>query len=250
MIDTKLVDGVAVVKLAYGKVNVLDTEFCDAVAARFVELRASGAKAVVLTAQGKVFSAGVDLIRLSGGGAGYVRKFLPALHKLYETVFFFPKPVVVAVNGHAIAGGCILACCADRRVMARGNGRIGVTELLVGLPFPSLAFEIVCASVPRRYLAEVIYSGATYDADAALERGWIDEVAEPDELLEDAIAIAQELAALSPAAFAQAKKQIRQPAADGHSYNGQATDAAVADIWCAPASLAYIRAYVQRTLKK
>jgi len=250
MIDTKLVEGVAVVTLAYGKVNALDTDFCEALAARFNELRTSDVKAVVLTGQGRAFSAGVDLLKLSQGGADYIRAFLPSLHKLCETAFFHPKPMVAAINGHAIAGGCVLACCADRRIMARGEGRIGVTELLVGLPFPSLAFEVVRATVPARYLAEVTYSGATYDTDAALERGWIDEVAEPGELLEDAIAVAQELAALSPAAFAHTKAQIRQPAAEHYARSGLATDRAATDIWCAPASLTYIRAYVARTLKK
>ena len=210
MIDIKMVDGIALVTLAHGKANALDIEFCEALAARFIELRGSDAKAVVLTGQGKIFSAGVDLIRLSEGGADYIRKFLPALHKLYDAVFYHPKPVVAAINGHAIAGGCVLACCADRRIMARDGGRIGVTELLVGVPFPALAFEIVRFAVPPRYLAEVVYSGATYETDAALERGWIDEIAEPGELIEDAIAVAQELALLSPAAFAQTKMQIRQ----------------------------------------
>ena len=146
------------------------------------ELRGSDAKAVVLTGQGKIFSAGVDLIRVSEGGADYVRKFLPALHRLYDAVFYHPKPVVAAINGHAIAGGCVLACCADRRIMAREGGRIGVTEMLVGVPFPALAFEIVRFAVPPRYLPEFTLSGATYATDAALQRGWIDEVAEPGEL--------------------------------------------------------------------
>jgi enoyl-CoA hydratase len=250
MIDTKLVDGIAVVTLANGKVNALDTDFCDAIAARFNELRTSEATAVVLTGQGKSFSAGVDLIKLSQGGADYIRQFLPSLQKVCETVFFHPKPVVAAINGHAIAGGAVLAACADRRIMARGQGRIGVTELLVGLPFPSMAFEVVRATLPPRYLAEVVYSGATYDPDAALTRGWVDELAEPGELLEDALAVAQELAALSPAAFAHTKAQIRQPVAEHYARSGSATDRAATDIWCAPATLAYIRAYVARTLKK
>ena len=108
--------------MAHGKANALDIEFCDAIAAQFEALRGSDAKAVVLTGQGKMFSAGVDLIRLSEGGADYVRRFLPALHRLYDTVFFFPKPVVAAVNGHAIAGGCVLQACADRRIAARDGG--------------------------------------------------------------------------------------------------------------------------------
>jgi enoyl-CoA hydratase/carnithine racemase len=250
MIEVTTSDGVAVMTLQNGKVNALDIEFCDAIAARFHELAASDAKAIVLTGQGKAFSAGVDLKRLSEGGADYIRKFLPALHKLYDAVFFHPKPVVAAINGHAIAGGCVLAACADRRIMGRAAGRIGVTELLVGVPFPALAFEIVRLAVPPRYLAEVTFTGATYDADGALERGFIDEVAEPSELLEDAFAIAQELAAVSPAAFAQNKLQIRQPLNERIAASGAATDKAVTEIWCTPQTLEHIRAYVARTLNK
>jgi enoyl-CoA hydratase len=250
MIDSKLDAGIAVLTLTHGKANTLDLEFCEALAARFLELRKSAAKAVVLTGQGKIFSAGVDLVRLSEGGADYIRKFLPALHKLYDTVFYHPKPVVTALNGHAIAGGCVLAACADRRIMARESGRIGVTELLVGVPFPALAFEIVRFAVPPRYLPELTLSGATYTTDVALQRGWIDEVVEPAALMQRAMAAAQSLAALSPPAFAQTKTQIRQAVTERLQRSGEATDKAVTEIWTAPATLGFIRDYVARTLKK
>jgi enoyl-CoA hydratase len=250
MIDIKTNNGIALVTLNHGKVNALDIEFCEALTARFSELRKSDAKAVILTGQGKVFSAGVDLRRLSEGGAEYISRFLPILHRLYEEVFFYPKPLVAAINGHAIAGGCVLACCADRRIMAADSGRIGVTEILVGVPFPALAFEIVRFAAPPRYLPEFTLSGATYATDEAMRRGWVDEVAEPDELMEDAMAVAQELATLSPAAFAQTKMQIRQPVSERLQQSGEATDKAVTEIWAAPATLAYIRDYVARTLKK
>jgi len=250
MIDTKTVDGVAVLSMTHGKANALDIEFCDALAAGFDDLRRSDAKAIVLTGKGKIFSAGVDLKRLSSGGAEYIRRFLPALHRLYEAAFFHPKPVVAAVNGHAIAGGCVLACCADRRLMARDAGRIGVTEILVGVPFPALAFEVVRFAVPPRYLPEFTLSGATYATDEALRRGWVDEVTEPGKLIDDAIAVAQQLSGLSPAAFAQTKSQVRQPVTERLTKNGEATDNAVTDIWAAPATLSYIRDYVARTLTK
>ena len=250
MIDVAINDGIATVTLRHGKANALDIEFCDALAARFAELRNSAAKAVVLTGQGKIFSAGVDLFRVSEGGADYVRKFLPTLHKLYDTVFHFPKPVVAAINGHAVAGGAVLACCADRRIMAREGGRIGVTEMLVGVPFPALAFEIVRFAVPPRHLPEFTLTGATYTTDAAVQRGWIDEIAEPGDLMEDAVAVAQELALLSPAAFAQTKSQIRQAVVERMAQSGAATDKAVTDIWTAPETLGRIRDYVARTLKK
>jgi enoyl-CoA hydratase len=250
MIEVKMVDGIAVVVLQHGKVNALDLEFCEAIAARFNELRGSAAKAVVLTGQGKAFSAGVDLKRLSEEGTGYIRKFLPALHRLYEAVFFHPKPVIAAVNGHAIAGGAVLACCADHRLMARASGRIGVTELLVGVPFPALAFEIVRFAVPPRYLAEVMLTGATYESDAGLTRGWIDQVVEPPDLMNKAMAAAQQLAALSPSAFTQTKKQIRQAVSERLATGGSAADQVVTEIWTEPATLDRIRDYVARTLKK
>jgi enoyl-CoA hydratase len=250
VIDTEISDGIALVTMRHGKVNALDMEFCDAMAARFKELAsAPEAKAVVLTGQGKVFSAGVNLIRLGEGGADYVRRFMPSLHEFFEAVFFHPKPVVAAVNGHAIAGGCVLAACADRRIMARGDARIGVTELLVGVPFPVLAFEIMRLALPARFLPEAMYSGATYLPEAAVERGLIDELAEPSEVLEDAYAVAQELAALSPKAFAQTKAQMRQAAAERVARDA-ATEQAATEIWAAPETLGYIRAYVERTLKK
>jgi enoyl-CoA hydratase len=250
MIDIKTEVGVAVLTLQHGKANALDIEFCEALAAKFIELRKSDAKAVVMTGQGKIFSAGVNLIKLSEGGAGYIRKFLPALHRLYDAVFYHPKPVVAAINGHAIAGGCVLACCADRRVMANDGGRIGVTEILVGVPFPALAFEIVRFAVPPRYLPEFTLSGATYVHKDALQRGWIDEVVEPGELMSRAMAVAQSLAALSPPAFTQTKMQIRASVTERMSLSGEATDKTVTEIWTAPETVSHIRDYVARTLKK
>jgi enoyl-CoA hydratase/carnithine racemase len=241
---------VAIVKLVHGKANALDIELCEAIAAQFESLCKAPAKAVVLTGQGRMFSAGVDLLRLGAGGAAYVRRFLPALHSLYDAVFFCPKPVVAAVNGHAIAGGCVLACCADRRIAARDAGRIGVTELLVGVPFPALAFEVMRFATPPAFFAETILSGATYPPEVAQARRMVDELAEPAELLERAIAAAQTLAALSPAAFAATKQQLRQGARDRLAADGDRIDAAATEIWTSPATLVRVQDYIARTLKK
>jgi enoyl-CoA hydratase len=251
MIELSHRGGIAIVKMVHGKANALDTEFCDALCAEFEALRGSDTKAVVLTGQGQMFSAGVNLIRLSEGGAAYVRRFLPALHKLYDTVFFFPKPVVAAVNGHAIAGGCVLECCADKRIAVAGGGRIGVTELLVGVPFPPLAFEIMRFASPPRYLADGMFSGATFTPDVALTRGLVDEVAEgPSALLDRAMGAAETLAALPPATFALTKQQVRQPVTDAMERHGPGVTTAAEKIWTAPGTLDHIRDYVSRTFKK
>jgi enoyl-CoA hydratase len=250
MIELTQRDNIAVLTLAHGKANALDIELCGALVTHFKTLRTSGTDAVVVTGTGRMFSAGVDLVRLSEGGAPYVRRFLPALHRLYDTVFNHPKPVVAAVNGHAIAGGCVLACCADRRIAARDGGRIGVTELLVGVPFPALAFEIMRFATAPQHFADGVLSGATFAPDAALARGLVDEVAEPSGLLDRAVAAAQALAALAPPAFAATKRQIRLPVTERLAKHGEAIDAAAEHIWTAPETLEHIRDYVARTFKR
>ncbi len=136
MIELTRRGGVAILRMAHGKANALDLEFCDALTRQLDECRQSPDRAIVLTGTGRMFSAGVDLLRLVDGGAVYVREFLPAVCRTFEALFSLMKPVVAAINGHAIAGGCVIACAADYRMMAREPGRIGISELLVGVPFP------------------------------------------------------------------------------------------------------------------
>ena len=122
---------------------------------------------MIITGTGTIFSAGVDLRRLLDGGSAYLADFLPALDRMLRRLLFLPKPVVAAVNGHAIAGGCVLACACDRRLAARGPGRVGVTELLVGVPFPAVALETMRLVVPPHRLAEVVYTGRTWPVEDA-----------------------------------------------------------------------------------
>jgi enoyl-CoA hydratase len=160
--------------MQHGKANAFDLEFCQAIVGRLEELSQSSLRAVVITGQGRIFSAGVDLPRVLDGGAAYLHSFLPALKKAFETLFCFPKPVVAAINGHAIAGGCVLACAADHRLMASDSGRIGITELLVGVPLPTVALEIMRRVVMPMHIGEVVYRGATFSPEEAKEKGLVD----------------------------------------------------------------------------
>jgi enoyl-CoA hydratase len=248
MIELSHQHGVAILRMADGKANTMSIDSCREVTARLEELRALPAPAVVITGQGRIFSAGVDLVRLLDGGVPYVREFLPALSTMLATVFAFSKPVVAAINGHAMAGGCVLACAADRRLMASDAGRIGVTELLVGVPFPPAAMEIMrCATAPQ-YFEEAIFSGATYPPPDAVVRGFVHEIIEPDGLMDRAVAAAKTLAALPPAAFALSKRQTRQAALQG--LDRKDIEATIEQIWTDPETLGRVRDYVARTLRK
>jgi enoyl-CoA hydratase len=250
VIEVRYQDELAIVRMADGKANIMTIELCNELTARFEEIRLSAARAVVLTGTGQIFSAGVDLLRLLDGGRAYIRAFLPELSSMFATVFTHPKPVVAAINGHAIAGGCVLACAADRRLMGRAAGRIGVTELRVGVPFPAVAMEIMrCATAPQ-YFEEAIFSGATFTPPDALERGLVHDLIDPEQLLDRAIADAKALATLPPPVFALTKRQTREPALERLDRVGPTVDVAVEEIWTAPETLDRIRGYVASTLRK
>jgi enoyl-CoA hydratase len=250
VLDVSQQTEIAVLRMSHGKVNALDIDLCRELVARFEELGTSAARAVVLIGQGGIFSAGVDLVRALDGGADYLRDFLPVLRKLFDVVFFYPRPVVAAINGHAIAGGCVLACAADQRLMARGVGRIGVTELLVGLPFPAIALEIMRSVTVPAHFREVIFGGGRYPAEAAISRGLVDAIVDPEALLARAVEAAQALASLSPAAFALSKSQTRQPVLDAMQKYAGGFDAAVDEVWLAPQTGSRVRDYVSKTFKK
>ncbi len=250
MIDLSHQGEIAILRMAHGKANALDVEFCNGLAATFDKVNGSAARAVVVVGTGNIFSAGVDLVRISNDGEGYIRQFLPALHRMYDAAFNLPKPVVAAVNGHAMAGGCVLACCADVRIAVRGQGRIGITEILVGVPFPALAFEVMRYAAKAQYLADMTLTGATYPSEEAHTRGLVDEIVEPAELMDRAMAEAKRLAALPPATFAATKAQLRQQVTDHMAQHGARIDARVEQIWTTEETLRNIRDFIAKTIKK
>ena len=247
MITTESRDRVTVVRMAHGKVNAFDPELMRGLIDRLAELERADTAAVVLTAAGRVFSAGLDLRRLIAGGPDYVRTLLPLLGETFFKAFTFPKPLVAAVNGHAIAGGCVLACACDYRIMADGAGRIGTPELSVGVPFPSMALEILRLTVPAHRLQALIYRGLTCTPAEALANGFVDELAAPEAVLDRAVETAARLGSLPPASFSLTKSIIRQPSED-RVRSMQSADEAVAEAWMSPRVLDAVRAYVERTL--
>jgi enoyl-CoA hydratase len=216
-------DDVTVLRIEHGRVGALDVELLDAL----TEAVTASGKALVLTGSGSSFSAGVDLRRILDGGRSYTEALLAALSRTFRAVFDHPRPTVAAVNGHAIAGGCVLALTCDLRLMS--GGRIGLSELAVGVPFPTSALEIVRHALGPR-AGRVLLGADTVDRERALALGLVDELAEPAELLPRATALAAELAARSPESYRLAKTQLHR-AADAAMAATADGDAAVLAGW-------------------
>ena len=250
MLNERTRGGVVVAEMMHGKVNALDLEFCRHLIERFRAWSEGSARAVVLTGTGEVFSAGVDLLWVIEEPPEYVDEFLPALEDAFQAAFVFPKPLVAAVNGHAIAGGCVLACAADLRLLAKGSFRVGLPELKVGVPFPSPAVEILRHTLPATVFTPMLLAGAEYWTNEAHEAGIVDAVHKAGGLVEEAWAAAEQMARVPEASFRLTKLQIRKPGLDLMLEGRRQSDAAVLACWKAPETRDEIRAFVSRSFKR
>jgi len=236
---------VATIELTRGKVNAIDVELLEDLGAVLEDLEHDPeVRAVVLTGSGRVFSAGVDLRMVIDSEPLYAQRLVEALRVGLEALFGFPKPTVAAVNGAAVAGGCILACACDRRLMAE-HARIGATELAVGVPFPVAALEVLrhaCGS----HTEDLVFTARLLDAHEANALGVIHEVLPGDKLLERAMTVATELATLTPLAYRLAKQQLRRPAFARMRSDAAAVDAAAIGEWGAPHTAQRLREQLDR----
>jgi enoyl-CoA hydratase len=240
VIDVDKHGDVRVVRMRHGKVNVLDLEMLLALRDTFAGLR--DAPAVVLTGAGGSFSAGVDLRRLIDGGPGYAAEFLPALEAACRGVFEHPRPVVAAVNGHAIAGGCILAAACDRRVMS--GGTIGVSELAVGVPFPTVPLEVMRYAVGPA-LADLVLTARPLTPAQARAVGLVDAVVAPEELMDHALREAERLARIPAETFAVTKTQLRRGAVGRMDADGPVDRDRLLAAWTSAETGATITAFLE-----
>ena len=251
MIEKNIDEGILSFRLNHGKANALDLELLHALSAALQEAASNtDIKVLTITGTGSVFSAGVDLKRILDGGSEYANRYIPVLDEVFEQLFSMPKPVVAAINGHAIAGGCILALACDYKLMAAGKGRIGVPELKVGVPFPASAFEIVRYSVPNAGVQALMYRGETMLPEDALASGLVDEITVEDELQGRAEARAKELAAIPVESFTVTKHMLRSQALAGMREKRAAYGEAILDRWAHEQTYAQIKAYMDRTIGK
>lgn len=235
---------VAVVSLRRGSSNALVPELLDALVGALREAEEdTRVRAVVVTGNGRFFSAGFDLFALAGYDRAAMERFVDAFTGAMLALAELPKPVVAAIDGHAPAGGCILALACDRRLMAEGDYVIGLNELEVGIPMPPIAVELARAVVEPRFLAEVCFGGELVPPPVALERGLVDELVPPAQLVPRALEWARRWGEKPAAAFAVTKRSLRAPVRAAM----EASDlAGFLDVWFSPATGARVRETLER----
>lgn len=171
-------------------------------------LLADEPRAVVFTGRDGFFSAGVDLKVAPTLDAEGQRAMVEGINQLVVGWYGFPRPVVAAVTGHAIAGGMVIALCADYRVGAM-VGKLGLTELRVEVPYPVGAIMLVRAELSTPAARALVLRSHLVEPDEALRLGLVDELAGPDEVFERACDVAEEMAAFAGDAYARTKLELR-----------------------------------------
>lgn len=204
---------VAIVRLDDGKANALSHASIDAFNAALDGAERDAGAVVVVGRPGR-FCAGFDLSVINAD-ATETQALVRRGGELALRLFMFPRPVVAACTGHALAAGAIILMASDHRVGAQGPFKIGLNEVSIGLPLPIFLTELAQQRLSRRHLTAATMLSHIFDPDTALDAGFFDEIADPDDVESTAITRAQHFAAtLNPRAFAASREPLRGPAAE------------------------------------
>lgn len=168
----------------------------------------AGIRALVITGREGRFSAGVDL-SVMAAGAPAVRELVGAGAQLALRLYEFPKPVVMACSGHALAMGGILLFTADWRTGVDGAFRIGMNEVQIGMTMPQFAAELARDRLSARYFTRAVVNAEIFAPSVAIDAGYLDEVVDELSLIDFACVQADRLAALHPGAFSATKRRTR-----------------------------------------
>lgn len=223
---------IATIVLNRPKVNALNEALVEELRKCFQRVADdSNVKSVILTGEGSFFSFGLDVPEFLSYSKDSFIKFLTKFTDLYGYIFTFPKPVVAALNGHTIAGGCMIAIACDYRLMVSGKARISLNELTFGSTVFAGSVEMLKFLIGGRNAESALYTGAMYSAEDAKELGLIHEVVSKESLRNSAQRIAGDFAKKDSRAFQSVKMLLRKQAGEEMKRKERDSILEFADIW-------------------
>lgn len=227
----------ATITLEHGRVNAIRLALVERLDSALADLeRDDGVSMVILTGRGPFFSFGFDVPHFIGHDRNDFARFLHEFTALCTRLFLFPKPLVAAINGHAVAGGWMLAQACDARLVARGNVKLGLNEVRFGAALFAGSVEILRHLAGGRATDLLAGSGSYLSPGQALTLGLVDELCDSGELLTRALTFIEErYGAVSRPAFAEIKRLVRGPVADAYRDREAASIERFVDVWYSPA---------------
>lgn len=207
MIELETRDAVRILNLREGE-NRFNRATVDAMNAALDEVAAvDGPVALVTVGDGKFFSNGLDLEWMSTDGADDP-DFLDDVHRLLGRILGLDMFTVAAINGHAFAGGAMLAAAHDHRIMREDRGYWCLPEVDLGLPLTPAMYAVLDAHLPRPMLADAALTGRRFNGPDALASGIVTELAAEDTLLDRAMEVAAAQAGKDRHVIAEHKKLL------------------------------------------
>jgi len=240
-------DDVCVLRLEGGKANAMTPDLLDSLERMIDGFERGPAAAAVLTGYERFFSGGLALTHIIDFDAAQMRRYIEHFARVMTRVFACPKPIVPAVNGHAIAGGCVPSLMCDWRILIDDPGvRIGLNEAQLGLGLPAIILEPLRVAVPPTSLASIALEGTLFAPGAALAIGLVHDLAPAGDLLARATAKAKSFAALPSSGVSQIKHALRAPILATIARTADADTARWLETWFSPAAQARLRATVAK----
>jgi len=229
--------GTARVALSRGKVNAVNETVVDELAEGFRKLEENrNVRAVILTGTGKFFTFGFDIPEFLGYPKNDFIRYLTKFTDFYTYLFTYPKPVIAALNGHTIAGGCMMAIACDYRIMVSGKAKIALNEIDFGSSLFAGSVELMKLWLGQRNAEAATLGGVMYSPEEALQLGLIDKIVPPEELEGEADKIARQYAEKDAAAFRSIKKLLRKPLAEDMKKRERDSILEFVDIWYSEAT--------------
>lgn len=223
---------IATVTLSRGKVNALNEPMVEEINDAFVDLeKDEKVKSIILTGAGKFFSFGFDVPEFLNYPKDDFIRYVEKFTNLYTYMFLFPKPIVAALNGHTIAGGCMLAIACDYRLMVSGKARISLNEISFRSSVFAGSAVMLKFCAGQRNAQSILYSGAMYSAEQANALGLVDQISPENTLVEDSRKVTQELAKKDGSAFRSIKRLLRKPVGKKMMKRERESILEFADIW-------------------
>jgi enoyl-CoA hydratase len=230
--------GVRVLTLDRPPANAEDETLLADLGAALARAAADDAvRAVVLTGAGRFFSAGFDLAAPRRDEASS-RALRDLFRDTHLRLLRIAKPTVGMVNGHAIAGGLVLALACDYRLGVEGDWRTGLNEVAIGASYPRVAFEIVRLRLPHARASELLLGAALYPANQAVRLGVVDELLPAAAFEPTVLRRAARLAAFPRDAYAHTKAALLAEAVARVVAETPEEEARAAAVWTAPESRA------------
>jgi len=241
---------IGVVRLKRSHGNAINDDLVEGLVTTLNEVEADPEiRGVLLASSGKIFCPGLDLQELLPLDRTAMERFMLRFSAAVLTLYTHPKPVVAAMHGHALAGGCILGLCADWRVLARG-ALIGLNEVKIGVPLPFGVALIVRDAVPRSHLTQVALLGRNFSDEGAVAAGVADELAEAAAVEDTARTRLAEFVAKDATSFAVTKRYMRSPVVERIRGSNRLLLPEWLDCWFSPGTRERIGAIVAELKEK